>query len=121
MSNALFDLPDLPQLKHAPPPPEDLSPDRRRTIRQADTLAAGNHPIGLILRRRVQLHEDAAPATDRKAEGLRCGGCRFREIASRPIRSYGKCTRAGSSYSAASDNRAWWPACVHFEPKDGTE
>jgi hypothetical protein len=118
MNDALFDLPDLPQIKHAPPP-ENLSQDQKRTRRQADILAAGYHPLGLVIGIRVRLHEDAAPISDRKAGGLRCRGCRFRQVFGHHTRSYGKCVQASVSHSAASDNRAWWPACVRFQPKNG--
>ena len=118
MSDALFDLPDAQ--RPAPPPETPLSQERRRTIRQRATLAAGYHPLGLVLKRPVRLHPDAAPADDRTAPGLRCGDCRFREIAGRPVRSFAKCAKASATYGPASDNRKWWPACRHFEAKAGS-
>lgn len=116
-AGALFDLPGDAVRPGAPEQPK-LSPDRRRTIRQRDALAAGRHPIGLLLGIPIKLHADAAPSDDRTAAGLRCKTCKFRTV--NPW-GYGKCTRsdATTSHSAASDNRAWWPACVHFEPADG--
>lgn len=113
----------------APAAPEKLSPGRRRTLRQADNLAHGIHPlIG------GRLHADAAPADDRKAEGLRCSGCVFRALLGHHGRTYPKCTypvvtRDGEpitaaefrqmvfvAHSGASDCRGWWPACGLYQP-----
>lgn len=124
MSDALFDLD--PAAIVPPAPKEELSAQRRRTVRQAEALRAGRHPLGL-LGGVLRLHPDAPPAGDRKAPGPRCGTCWHRE----PMRGAGdryfpKCLRGwpgGSldkapyaSYSAATDCRAWWPACEHWEP-----
>src|SRR5215471_1572023 len=53
---------------------EDLSADRRRTVRQAQALANGLHPLSLRFGH-MPLHPDAAPANDRKAPGARCRDC----------------------------------------------
>lgn len=115
--SALFDLPDV---KHAPPPEDDLSPNQKRTRRQYAALLAGQHPLSLVLTRPLRLHDDAAPADDRRAEGLRCGDCRFRVLRNHGVRSYPKCTIGGrESYGGGTDCRAWWPACRDFEAADG--
>jgi hypothetical protein len=74
-----------------PEPEPKLSTDRRRTLRQKQALTAGKHPTSLYFGRIVRLHTDAAPAEDRKAEGLRCGDC------------------------ALLSKNGWWPACVNHE------
>ncbi|TDD31667.1 hypothetical protein E1287_25745 [Actinomadura sp. KC06] len=117
-SDARFDLPGVPT---APPQAEELSADRRRTLRQAELLAAGRHPIGLFVKRQVRLHPDAAPHDDRKAEGLRCGGCRFLTVVGHHTRSYLKCGRVSLSHSAASDIRRSWPACERFEAQEANQ
>jgi hypothetical protein len=87
-----------------------LSADRRRTLRQARTLAQGFHPLG------GRLHLQAAPAVDRKAEGRRCGGC----VNFRPGR-FAKCGLGPITHGPATDCRAWWPGCVHHSPKINEE
>lgn len=115
---ALFDV-------DAPPPPaaETLSRGRQRTIRQAEALTGGRHPLELALSRPLTLHPEAAPADDRTAPGRRCGNCRFRQM----MRGYPKCTfgKTDSGYprlthSAATDTRAWWPGCVDHETREAT-
>jgi hypothetical protein len=112
----LFDL-DPAQIV---PAPAKLTPDQRRVQRQAETLAAGYHPLT-----KLKLHEDAAPAGDRNAEGRRCGGCRFRLALPYHNKSYAKCLNPGSmgadevdrygppfvTHGAGTDVKAWWPGC----------
>jgi hypothetical protein len=100
-------------------PREQLSPDRRRTVRQATQLAAGVHPLT-----HGPLHKDAAPHDDRQALGARCGSCRFRVPG-----VYPKChwPNAGDFHIAvalvrvthgpATDVRGWWPACSDYQAK----
>lgn len=119
MTQPLFDLPGI---KHAPPPEEKLSPDRKRTRRQMAALTRGQHPLSLALRTPLPLHTDAAPAGDIRAEGLRCGTCRFRELLGHHDRSHPKCRAGGDvrvTHGAGTDVRAWWPACHDYEPADG--
>jgi hypothetical protein len=118
---ALFDLPDGAVVELAVVAP--LSADRRRTLRQAAELAAGRHPLGALL------HAEAAPLDDRDASGRRCGNCWYRalNVIGGVAGNYPKCVfgarnptdtdRYGSpgfrvTRSAASDCRAWWPACT---------
>jgi hypothetical protein len=118
----LFDIDPsriVPRPEPAPDPDAGLSPDQRRTLRQARDLAKGRHPIT-----GYALHAEAAPADDRDAPGRRCGSCRFREQAGHHGKSYAKCflpDRGGyavfAAHSAASDCRAWWPGCIRHEPR----
>lgn len=117
-----------------PPPVEEpepgLSADRRRTLRQAEDIARGIHPL---TRDTVHLLSDINPQpTDAKNLPYRCGSCRWRVVASYHNRSYPKCAFPGTysaedyerfdpprvSHSAASDVRAWWPACRDYTPGD---
>lgn len=121
MSDALFDLPNR---KHAPPPAanENLSADRQRTRRQRDLLALGYHPLTIVLSTSLPLHADAAPHDDLKAEGARCGSCRFRVLFNYGPRTWPKCTFGGGarkSHGGGTDVRAWWPACRDYQAADG--
>ena len=103
----LFDVEPVP----APPPAEKLSPDRRRTQRQRQVIAAGRHPLSLLFPW-VRLWT----GTDRT-----CGDCRFRVLLGHS-RTYPKCTAGDgwprASHGAATDVRAWWPACTDHEYGD---
>lgn len=112
---------------HRPPEPEEkLSAGRRRTQRQLEALRAGQHPLGLPLRVCLPLHPDAPPVDDRKAEGPRCGDCRFRELMHGGANSYPKCLRGWdgdrhkdppwASHGGGTDVRSWWGACKFWEP-----
>lgn len=121
MSLPLFDTEPV-----APTP--RVSPDRRRTLRQRAALDAGWHPLSLAFGH-LLLHADAAPVDDRQARGRRCGDCRYRMLGDwRHARSYPKCWHGYQhadaahpspppriSNGAATDVRAWWPACQDHE------
>lgn len=100
---ALFDVPERTGL-----PPDELaglSADRRRTLRHRQMVDAGVHPL---TRRRA------------RPDLGTCGGCRFRTPIYHHNRTYPKCAHGGyalASHSAATDVRAWWPACEWYEPK----
>lgn len=100
----------------------ELSADRRRTLRQAEQVAAGVHPLT-----RGRLHPQAsreASRDDPKGLPFTCGTCPLR----RPWGAHGypKCelsvpgapTMAARfpylTHSAATDVRAWWPACESY-------
>lgn len=119
----LFDA--TPYAVEPPAPPAKLSPDRARTLRQTAALAAGRHPLQPIAGHLLRLHPEAAPHDDRTAPGRRCGNCWHRHVLPWHNRTWPKCTYGvanptdtadGShpriSHSAASDCRAWWPACT---------
>lgn len=123
---ALFDV-DVPET--APAAGEELSADRRRTQRQAALLAAGRHPLSAVARYDIRLHANAAPADDRSAPGLRCGTCAHRVLARWHRRTYAKCAEGlkpdepldrglRASHGAASDCRAWWPACRDYQERE---
>lgn len=121
---ALFDrAPYEVAVAPALPAAEPVSADRRRTMRHAALLAKGGHPIS-----GRRLHPDAAPHDDRAAEGLRCKDCRFRQVMGGHSRGFPKCywpdpdAPGGPrlSHSAATDCRAWYPACTDFEPRKVT-
>jgi len=108
-------------------PAVKLSEGRRRTLRQAQAMAHGSHPLAL-LGAHLRLHPDAPPADDRKAPGPRCGGCAFTE---RNERGFLKCARGRSgeictpsfrsgpyeTHGGGSDLKLWWPACDRFEER----
>jgi len=120
----------------AAPPDPGTSPDRRRTIRQRDAIAGGVHPLGLV-HRGVRIHPDAPRPTGPGGDepGPRCGGCVFRQSLGHHDRAYAKCAhgavevaRTGypgrpyttteyprASHGAATDVRAWWPACTDWQ------
>ncbi|MER7063979.1 hypothetical protein [Streptomyces albidoflavus] len=113
---ALFDSPGRM------PPAEIQSAQRALTQRQYQLLAAGQHPLTLVLSRPLRLHPEAAPYDDKTADGRRCGNCQFRQ----KHYGYPKClvgwdgkskpTRA--AHSTTTDCRAWWPACIDHERKE---
>ncbi|MGH6654433.1 MAG: hypothetical protein ACRDVE_04420 [Actinocrinis sp.] len=117
--SALFELPPGARVEHEPKPV--LTAGEALRARQQARLDVGLHPLSMPGRHTIRLHADAAPAADKSAHGLRCGGCRFRELLlSEGGRAFPKCMwRGGSraSHSTASDVRSWWPACRDFEPK----
>lgn len=126
MADPLFDV-DPAEVRPAEPV-EKLSDQRRRTIRQAEAARHGQHPLGLAVRVPLRLHRDAPPTDDRKAPGPRCGGCRFRTLITYHNSTYPKCLRDWPegdpldrapyvTPGTATDIRAWWPACEHWEPK----
>lgn len=111
----LFDVEPPP----APPPVEREPAGRRRIRRQAALLARGRHPLAAMFGP-LFLHPQAAPAEDRRADGLRCGSCALRQ---KNAWGYPKCVAGNgvrASHSEASDVRAWWPACTDYQPREAT-
>jgi hypothetical protein len=126
VTDALFETENLASLgPSARTVPEDLSPDRRRTARQRELISRGHHPLAYLGAAR---HPDtrglAYERTDRTGRDLTCGSCRCRELMGAGGRTVPKCTGSVSggwpraTHSAASDVRAWWPACTLFEARD---
>lgn len=117
------------------PPDADLSAGQRLTVRQAADVAAGRHPLTHgRLHPLASRHRDADSP---KADPFTCGSCRFRRVVPYHNRAYPKCVWVPTSldaadveargwvpprvaHSAASDVRAWWPACTDYEPGDTT-
>lgn len=99
------------------PEAEKLSADQRRTQRQARDIANGVHPLT-----RWRLHPEADRTRTRESgarDPFTCGTCRLRAIYTWRSKSYAKCEVDGgvmATHSAASDVRAWWPACLKYEP-----
>jgi hypothetical protein len=120
-------------------PATKVSPDRRRTIRQAAAIARGGHPLALAFTT-IRMHPDAdrsASRTDRLVRSipLRCGSCRFRQLFDSGEHSgtFWKCMYRNDnptdsrpdvdpfprvSFSGATDVRAWWPACTDYTAGD---
>lgn len=101
-------------------PAAGMTAQRRLTLRQAQRLTQGLHPLSLMFGY-IPLHTKAAPAGDRKADGLRCGTCQFRV---RSMYGYRKCVFGDgvrTSHSTGSDCRAWWPACTDYAPAGDQE
>jgi hypothetical protein len=133
VTDALFDATPY----EVPPPASDapgLSPDQRRTLRQREDIAAGRHPLT-----RGPLHPFASPEIAspdaEKGRPFTCGSCRFRELLRYHGKSWPKCVRDATyghhdgpsidltrvrnvSHGAATDVRAWWPACIGYEAGD---
>lgn len=121
-------------------PVERISAARRLTLRQADAVRHGGHPLALV-RPTVRVHPDADPARTASPDNtanrpLRCGTCRWRRQVSGGGNNYPKCVwrpvddvpdergrhkTAPPRYSAGSetDVRAWWPACMDYQPIGG--
>ena len=106
----------------------DLSADRRRTLRQAERIADGIHPLT-----RGPLHELASRhrhANAPKNDPFTCGSCWFRAQFSAGNSKFAKCTFGMTnehryvtdapriSASVTTDVRAWWPACRDYSPSD---
>jgi hypothetical protein len=112
----------------------NMSAGQRRTARQRELIEAGIHPLT-----KRELHVSASKTGGTKQLGgvsasesasgrsqpFTCGGCANRGTITY-AGSYPKCFLTfdgGSTYplfshSEASDCRAWWPACEHYEPGD---
>ncbi len=119
---SLFDVPECEIVLPGPVPDPyvGLSADRRRTLRRLETLAAGYHPVA-----KLPLHDEAAPVGDRRAEGRRCGSCRFRAVLPYHRTSFPKCLHPENlgadefelvgyprvTHGAGTDVQAWLPAC----------
>ena len=101
----------------------DLGAHERRD-RQRALVVGGLHPLTL-LGPTLRLHATApAHGLDPAASGSRCGTCSFRvRVKVGPGQMYPKCTFPGrgrpTSSGPAADVRAWWPACVDYQPRPG--
>ena len=114
-----------PQVRELRPSEQPgLTADRRRTLRQAERIADGIHPLtGGPLHQLASRHRDAGSPKD---DPFTCGSCYFREALTYHGRSYAKCLAGANvengapraSHSPATDVRAWWPACRDYSPSD---
>ena len=111
MDDALFDLP-AGATRDPPVTKQEMSYGARLTARQAATLASGWHPMG------HKLHSDAAPADDRKADGLRCRTCTHLTKQGGTAGSYLKCDIHLITRGPGTDIRGWWPACSQWKPRE---
>ena len=87
---------------------ESLSADQRRTLRQRRDVDSGVHPL-----MGGPLHERAdrtVKAGDPKGLPHTCGSCVHRDP-----HGYPSCVIGPRSHGAATDVRAWWPACPRWE------
>lgn len=117
--DALF--PDGPyRVAPDPAPPDTRTDGERLRDRQAARIGAGLHPLS-IGGRYLRLHPDA-PHDAKKDDARdypRCGDCVHRVLQDHHNKTYPKCDVGGrDSSSTASDVRAWFPACVDYEPRD---
>jgi len=114
------DSPDLFGSRPAPAAPGPATPRNtdsagvRRTKRQLADITAGRHPLT-----RGPLHPDApTDPQNRSTPGKRCGTCNHRTPGTHNGTSYPKCRAHEGRYlthGAATDVRAWWPACDTHE------
>lgn len=114
----------------------DLSPERRRTLRQSEDIAAGRHPLTGGPLHPYAAPEIASPDAE-KGRPFTCGSCRFRTLVKYHGKRYPKCLRdltygghdgatvrfddiRNVSHGTATDVRSWWPACAGYEPGDSS-
>lgn len=119
---------------------------QRLRARQAASIAAGFHPLALG-GRSLRLHPDAARPTASDGHGsdpYRCGSCVFRRLVGGHAKDYPKClfgetstpipegeqvrhgpklriTTPRATRGAATDVKAWWPACVDWRPVESAQ
>lgn len=116
---ALFDMDPVAPAE----PQEKLSKGRRRTLRQAQALKNGRHPLGLG-GMPIPLHPDAPDPEDRSAPGPRCGTCALLAFSRGGNGTRLKCTREIDgrrpfvTHGPGTDARRWWPACRHWVPAE---
>ena len=84
-------------------PTAGLSAGRRLTLRQKTDVEKGVHPL--------------VGGPTRPELGT-CGDCAHRTGNHGGNRTYPKCDLLPVTHSAASDVRAWWPACPSHSPKE---
>lgn len=96
-----------------------LSADQKRTLRQAEGIRKGIHPLT-----KGPVHEFGdkfAKSTDAKDLAFRCGSCVFRVVYRYHDKSIPKCRiddGKRDTRSAGTDVRAWWPACPDYSAGD---
>lgn len=133
MTETLFDVDSADVLPALPAPGK--SPGVRLTERQAAAIAAGYHPLLLMVygpKEWAKLHPDAKREYLRgqRSAPFTCGSCRFRVVDRWHNATYAKCMidvlrtdaqlrtldeSPRASHSAATDVRAGWPACRDYQ------
>lgn len=140
----LFDEPE----HAASAPPESLTAGERMRRGQATKIRNGLHPLSGDGKGRAMIRllpGALRDPDDRTSPGPRCGTCTYREPVHGGARSYPKCligtvvTRSpagdppGSgegvrttygprvTHGEQTDVRAWWPACVDYQPASTEE
>lgn len=127
----LFDGWDPPVREPLPSEDMSLSAGRRLTLRQAEQVTAGIHPLTRgPLHPLASRHRDADAPKD---DPFTCGSCLFRRGREWGDYTYPKCwlpnPQKGAdahfaelysrvTHGPASDVRAWWPACPDYSPGD---
>jgi hypothetical protein len=108
------------------PAPVKRTAGQRLTARQAEKIAAGEHPLSWVgeVPRRVPLAPEGTGT---------CGTCALKMRPHNRGRAYPKCSAgtvrvpAGAGFqevwpraahSEATDVRAWWPACTSYESRE---
>jgi hypothetical protein len=109
-------------------PVEPRTAGQVRLDRHAQAVRGGYHPLSLTAAPGLRLHAQAAPIEPRTAGGLRCGTCRFRQLAGRHAKDYPKCafpdpdarTWPRQSSGDGTDVRRYWPACTDYQPRQSS-
>jgi hypothetical protein len=112
----LFDIEPVEVVK--PELVETLSAGRRLTLRQAEDIKAGRHPLGRGIFRHPDTLGEEYSRDDKAGRDLTCGTCVHRVPGG--MRSFPKCDADGGrriTGGPASDVRSWWSACRDWEPK----
>lgn len=112
-----------------------LSPDAARTARQRRDVDTGYHPLLAVVHGRNALTKvhpqapgDCAPDAP-KGRPFTCGTCQFRVAVDWHGKAHAKCNQGlrddqyldaspRVTHGAATDVRAWWPACKDYQPKE---
>jgi hypothetical protein len=107
---------------------DEATAGERMRRRQALRIAHGCHPLS-IYGVCIPLHADA-PRDAYRGDPRpypRCGDCQLRQMVGGHAKAFPKClygyqaplvsTAPRYSQSEASDVRAWWPACIDYQPE----
>lgn len=138
----MSDLTLFPGPDPTPAPPSTTAGQRLRA-RQSARIQAGMHPLDGVVTN-LRLHPDAARPVENDGHGTdphRCGSCLHRRPVGGHAKDYPKCLHGYTAtpipeserkpngptlrirmprvtHGAASDVRAWWPACVDWAPAE---
>lgn len=125
MTEPLFDGYEPDPDAIPPTRPDGMSAGQLRTVRQAAAIRRHVHPLALVDPAIVMHRDGNTDATrDDPGPGPHCGDCHFRRLVGGHDRDYPKCTARGDklmTHGAATDVRAWWPACTHHVAATATD